>query len=461
MKLSHRRFIAGTRTSIFLAVWLMGGLAFPAFAAEFLAGVGRADITPKEPIWLAGYAGRTKPAEGIDQKLNVKALALKDVSGATTVMVTADTIGTSRGFTDAVAMRLKAKYQLPRERFLFAASHSHNTPVIFGNLTDMYGLSPENLEVVMRYTKHFEDQAVAAAEQAMDSMEPVRLKYAEGNAAFAGNRREFGPAGVKFGINPTGAVEHSVPVLRIEREDGSLKSILLGYACHCTTPGTEYKVSGDWAGYAQEYLEWTYPGTSALFITGCGADANPNPRGSFLFARQHGLALAGSVARVLNEPMREIKGPISAKLADVELPISAPPGKEYYEAMLTNKAPAVIRYAQRHIGMIERREPFMTSYPCPVQVFRFGKDLTMISLGGEVVVDYTHRLRRELPQEKLWVSAYCNDVFAYVPSMRILTEGGYEADFNLIYYGIPYRFAPTVEDTLVKAIKAMVSELAK
>ncbi len=429
-----------------------------AIAAEFHAGLGRADITPQEPIWLAGYAGRNKPSEGVDQKLNVKALALKDASGATTLIVTADTIGASRQFTDAVAARIAGKYQLPRERFLFAASHSHNTPVVYGNLTDMYGLAPEHLAVVKRYRQFFEDQVVVAAEQALSSLEPVRLKFGEGNAGFAGNRREFGPAGVKFGINPTGVVDHAVPVLRIEREDGTLKSILLGYACHCTTPGTEYKVSGDWAGYAQEYLELTYPGTSALFITGCGADANPNPRGSFLYARQHGLALAGSVARVLNEPMREVKGPITAKLANVDLPIGTPPGKAYYEGMLTNKAPAVQRYAQRHIGMIERGEPFMKSYPCPVQVFRFGQDLTMISLGGEVVVDYAHRLRRELPQEKLWVSAYCNDVFAYVPSMRILTEGGYEADFNLIYYGIPYRFAPQVEDVLVKAIKGMVQQ---
>lgn len=446
---------------IFAPVLLMLCLTISALAAEFQAGIGRADITPQEPIWLAGYAGRNKPSEGVDLKLNVKALALKDSAGAITLIVTADTIGPSRIFTDAVAARLAQKFKLPRERFLFAASHSHNTPVIYGNLTDMYGLTDENLATVKRYTKFFEDQTVVAAEQAMAKLEPVRLKFGQGDAGFAGNRREFGPNGVKFGINPNGLVDHSVPVLRVEGEEGSLKAIVMGYACHCTTPGTEYKVSSDWAGYAEQYLEQNYPGMMALFITGCGADANPNPRGSFLYARQHGLALAGSVARVLNEPMRDIKGPITAKFTHVDLPIGTPPGKEYYQAMLTNKAAAVQRYAQRHIGMVERGEPLMKSYPCPIQVFRFGNTLTMVSLGGEVVVDYAYRLRRELPDEPLWVSSYCNDVFAYVPSMRILTEGGYEADFNLIYYGIPYRFAPQVEDTLVKAVKTLVGEAAK
>lgn len=433
-------------------------LAVAAVAQEYQAGVGRADITPKEPIRLAGYASRNKPSEGIDLKLNVKALALKDSAGAITLILTADAIGVSRQFTETIAAKLNQKYKIPRERILLAASHSHNTPVGYGNLTDMYGLEGEELAVVKRYSEYFEAQALAAADQAIKNLEPAKLKYGIGDAGFAGNRRQFGPKGVNFGINPDGLVDHSVPVLRVERKDGSLKVVLVGYACHCTTPGATYLVSSDWAGYAQQYLEQTYEGATAMFITGCGADANPNPRGSYLLARQHGLELAGSTARVLNEPMVEVEGPITALFKTVDLPIGKPPGKEYYQNMLTNKAGAVQRYAKRHIAMLEKGEKLMTSYPCPIQVFRFGNGLTMVSLGGEVVVDYAYRLRRELPDEMLWVSAYCNDVFAYVPSMRILTEGGYEADFNLIYYGIPYRFEPKLEDTLVNAVKELVQK---
>jgi neutral ceramidase len=430
-------------------------------AQEFSAGVGRADITPPEPIRLAGYASRTKPSEGIEQKLHVKALALQDASKAVTLIITADTIGTPRWFNDELAKRLEQELKIPRERFLFACSHSHSTPVIHGCLTDMYGLEGKEAQVVEAYTKMFLEKSMEAARAAVKAIAPAKLSHGRGSAGFAVNRRQFGPKGVGFGINPTGPVDNEVPVLRVDNPDGSLKAVLLGYACHCTTPGADYKVCGDWAGYTQEYLELTYPNAQAMVVIGCGGDANPNPRTGHLFCRQHGLALAGSVARVLNDPMRPVSGLISGAFDRVDLPIDKLPPKEEFEKKAADKTPAVARFGKRFADMLGRGEEPIKSYACPVQVLRFGKELTMVAIGGEVVVDYSFRLKRELPEERLWVAGYCNDVFAYVPSMRILTEGGYEAEFNLIYYGIPTRFAPATEEVLVKKAAELVKKTAK
>jgi hypothetical protein len=232
--------------------------------------------------------------------------------------------------------------------------------------------------------------------------------------------------------------------------------VVFGYACHCTTPGATYEVSGDWAGHAQAHLEQAYAGATALFITGCGADANPNPRGSMIFARGHGLQLGGAVARVLSEPMKPVNGAIRGAFARVDLPFDKVPDKAYYEAKLQEKAPAVQRYAKRHLEMLARNEPLMTHYNAPLQVLRFGDTFTLVGISGEVVVDYSHRLRREFPEEALWNAGYCNDVFAYLPSMRILTEGGYEADASIIYYGLPTRFAPAVEDVVIGKVRDLV-----
>jgi hypothetical protein len=432
-----------------------------AHAQEFKAGVGRADISPTEPVWLGGYEGRRSPSTGVEQAINVKALALQDSTGATTLILTADTIGTPRLFAEGIAARIERELHIPRDRFLLACSHSHATPVIWPALMDMYPLDEEQRAALSRYADYFEDQALQAAWNAVTDLQPARLQLSRSEAGFAVNRRAFGPKGVGFGVNPTGLVDHEVPVLRVLGEKDALKAVVLGYACHCTTLGPDMlKVCGDWATYAQDYLEEAYPGATAFFITGCGADANPNPRTGVPLARQHGLELAGAVSRALKQPPISIGGPITTAFERVELPISTPPTKEEFQAKLTDKRGAVVRHAQRHIAMIEHGEKLMSSYPCPVQVLRFGKDLTLVALGGEVVVDYAYRLRRELPTERLWVSAYCNDVFAYVPSMRILTEGGYEAEFNLIYYGLPARFAPEVEDTLVKKVIELTKRTA-
>ena len=430
-------------------------------AQDFRAGVARADITPDGPIRLAGYAGRNKPSERVDQHLFVKCLALEDDTGARTLIVTADTLGTPRWFNDELAARIERELKIPRERFLFACSHSHSTPIIHGSTATMYGLGEKEAADVEAYTKMFLQKSFDVADAAMKNLQPAKLSFGRGEAGFAANRRQFGPKGVGFGVNPNGAVDREVPVLRIAGKDGVMQAVVFGYACHCTTPGATYEVSGDWAGYAQANLEQTWPGATALFITGCGADANPEPRGTMAFARAHGLHLAGAVARVLSEPMRPVRGPIRAAFTRADLPLEKTPDREYYEAKLKDKAPATQRYAQHHLDLIAKGEKLMTSYSAPFQVLHFGDAFTFIGISGETCVDYALRLKRELPDERLWVASYCNDIFAYLPSMRILIEGGYEADFNLIYYGFPTRFAPAVEDTVVKTVRELIKATAR
>ena len=93
-----------------------------------------------------------------------------------------------------------------------------------------------------------------------------------------------------------------------------------------------------------------------------------------------------------------------------------------------------------------------TSQKMPVQVWRFGNDLTLVTLGGEVVVDYALRLRRDHPDDHVWPVGYANDVFGYVPSRRVLDEGGYEGGGALLYYGRPGPFDASVEDRIFAAL---------
>ena len=60
-------------------------------------------------------------------------------------------------------------------------------------------------------------------------------------------------------------------------------------------------------------------------------------------------------------------------------------------------------------------EPFPEKFPFPIQIWRFGKDLTLVALSGEVVVDYALRLKKELGADRTWVVAYANEVPATFP----------------------------------------------
>ena len=92
----------------------------------------------------------------------------------------------------------------------------------------------------------------------------------------------------------------------------------------------------------------------------------------------------------------------------------------------------------------------------PVQTWTFGDDLTMVFLGGEVVSEYSLRLRRELDASRLWVNAHSNSVPCYVPSQRMFAEGGYEVGGSMDYYGWPTRLAVGTEDRVIAAVRELV-----
>lgn len=434
---------------------------FGAPKTEWKAGAAAVVITPKQPVWLSGYASRKKPAEGAAQDLYAKALALEDRRGNRTVIVTSDLLGFVRSISEAIAERAAQHYSLKRERLLLTSSHTHSGPVIRESLSGMYDLTPQQTEAIQNYTEHLKEQVVEVIGAALKDLSPARLSFGRGEAGFATNRRAKREKGVVIADNPQGPVDREVPLLKVERADGSLRAVLFSYACHNTTLGGEfYRYHGDYAGEAQAAFERAHPGAIALFMMGTGGDANPSPRGTLELARQHGQSLSAALDMALAGSVREIRGPIKATFDRVPLPFAPLPSREEWQKR-TTEGDNVFR--QRHarimLAALDKNGSLPTHYAYPIQVLQLGRDLTLVALAGEVVVDYGLRLKREFGADKLWTVAYANDVFAYVASKRVLEEGGYEADTSMIYYGQPNRWAPEVEDIVVRKVHQLVKKV--
>ncbi|MFO0788396.1 MAG: hypothetical protein U0805_02995, partial [Pirellulales bacterium] len=107
----------------------------------------------------------------------------------------------------------------------------------------------------------------------------------------------------------------------------------------------------------------------------------------------------------------------------------------------------------------DRNGGLSQSYPFPMQAWKLGDDLTWIFLGGESVVDYSLRLKAELGPGKTWVSAYANDVMAYIPSRRVLNEGGYEGGLSRFYYGLPAPWGNKVEELVIEKAHDLATEV--
>jgi neutral ceramidase len=326
--------------------------------SSWLAGAASLDITPERSLWMAGFARRTQPSQGVALPLRAKALALQHRDGRPVVLVTVDLLGVTARLTDRVAAELQRLHGVRRAEILFNASHTHCGPVVDEQLSVAYDLAPAQWDDVRAYTAQLESKLVAVAGEALTRLRPARIGYARGEASFAANRR------VTF--TPAGPVDHGVPVLRVDGAGREPLAIVFGYACHNTTLQDGFvQYHGDYAGVAQAALELRHPGTTALFVAGCGADANPKPRGTVELVQAHGTELADAVDHVLPATV-----PVTHQLATaygtVALPFVDGAARERWHAQLDIEPVYLRRHAALMQAAIARdgRLPASQHDPC-------------------------------------------------------------------------------------------------
>jgi neutral ceramidase len=428
-------------------------------AATWKAGTAKADITPKKPIWMAGYGGRTKPSEGVLHPLWVKALALEDAQGHRAVIIGTDTLGMTASIYANLKARLAKAHNLAPAQIMLNASHTHTGPVLRGGLYDIYPLNAERIKRIEEYSARMEDAIVRITGEALKNLEPVTLKHGIGITRFGVNRRENKPYSAVpklIAANALkGPIDHDVPVLAIYR-GLELKAVVFGYACHSTTLGIQ-KFSGDYSGFTQIALEKSHPGALALFSAGCGADINPLPRRVVHLAERYGLMLAAAVEEVLLQKMLPLEPKLSTRIKTIPLEYGALPEPAALAAAAKNQKSYRGRWAARMLKL-QATGKLPKSYPYPMQCWRVG-NLTWLTMGGEVVVDFSLKFKKQFGA-RTWVTSYCNDVMAYIPTLRVLTEGGYEGQSSMAVYGLPAdRWKPNVEDLVTAAAKDLVKNV--
>src|SRR5882724_11827907 len=419
MNLSRSRF----------TLLLILGLSLPGEiqGAESLwkAGVARANITPEQPLWLAGYATREKSAEGKLMDLWIKVLALEDAEGHRAIILTSDTLGIPQSIYQSVCDMVQKRFKLLPDQIILSASHTHCGPVLRGALLDMYPLDAKQLLLIEKYSADLETKIVETIGEALAELMPARLVARQGSTGFAVNRRNNLEGNVPKLIEQgalKGPTDHAVPVLAVYVPDGKLKAVLFGYACHNTVMSFD-QWSGDYAGFAQLTLEKSHPESTAMFFMGCGGDQNPLPRRKLELAERYGNMLAAAVEETLLSPGLALPPQLRTSMEMVTLDLGEAPGEKDLEKTSLEKPSSHQRWAARLLAQLKAGKPFIRSYPFPIQAWRFGGTQLLITLGGEPVVDYALKFKQEFGAQT-WVAGYCNDVMTYIPSQRVLKEIG-------------------------------------
>jgi putative membrane-bound dehydrogenase-like protein len=425
----------------------------PSLAAEnsaevYAVGVARTDITPSYPVRLSGFGFRRTESEGVTQRVWAKALAIGTDDQGPAVLITVDNLGVPARLVNELAARLIQKPTLTRSRLAVTATHTHTAPTLTGVAPTLFGepIPREHQERIDRYTAELTDKLEQVALAALADRKPARLTWGIGTVDFAVNRRTKG-----------GPVDHDLPVLVARDPHNKIRAVYVGYACHCVTLSNN-KISGDWAGYAQQQIEDAYPGAVALVSIGCGADSNPNSGvtgDKVEVAARQGAEIAAEVKRLLAGYLAPVTGPLTVNRRAIELPLDALPTRAQWEERAERKG-AVGYHARVQLARLDRGEALRTHISYPVQTWTFGDALALVFLPGEVVVDYSRRLKRELDGRRLWINAYANDAPAYIPSERVLKEGGYEGGGAMIYYDLPVPFRHGLEQRIVGIVHDLV-----
>ena len=434
--------------------------------ASWKAGIAKADITPKTSMWMAGYGNRDHPAEGTLHNLWIRVLALQDANGHVGIVLTSDTLGISQTIYNNTCESLSERFDLEPDQIMLHSSHTHSGPVLRGALHDIYPLDAEQLELIAEYSSQLEKQIVESVGDALANMVPAKVSGGQGMATFAVNRRNNREGNVpqlrQDGLLK-GPVDHDVPVLAVRNADNELLAVVFGYACHNTNLSW-YQWSGDYAGFAQYALEDVYPDALAMFYMGCGADQNPIPRRTLELARGYGLRLAAAVERVLAEPMQEFDAELQTELELVTLNLGKEPTREELAALAAAGNSYRNRWAARLLKELKSGKSLERTYPYPLQVWKLGKKQLWITMGGEVVVDYALAFKQQYGKDA-WIAGYCNDVMAYIPSLRVLDEdkppnSGYEGNTSMMVYGrAAFRWADDVEDLIASTVGRLVKRL--
>jgi len=424
-------------------------------AAGWQAGVATVDISPRESIWLAGYAARTKPSESVRMPIHAKALALRDESGAISVVVTLDLVGIRRELVEPIAERAGRDLQIARERILFNASHTHSAPVA-GDPAVYEPYMGAYLEAqkpaIARYTEALPNLIYSAIAKAAGDLRPVTLWFEQGYAGFAVNRRRVGRRELP------GPVDHDVPVLAVKTEDRRYLAILFGYACHNTVMD-DYTVHGDYAGYAQHALEARFPGATALFVQGGGADANPLPRRRLEDLERYGTILADAVEDTIKAPMKPLTGMIRAAIETTQVTFEGPFDRARWKAEAASPTKPVALHGQRMLAILDRGGTIPESRPYMVQAWQFESGMTLLALAGELTVDYALRFKAQYGPDTTWIAGYSNDVFGYIPSLRIWKEGGYEGGESFRFSIFPGRFTSDIEDRVTGGVERVMTKV--
>jgi neutral ceramidase len=422
-------------------------------------GCAKVDITPTKPMVMGGYGNRLEKSTATHDSLFARAIYLYDGTDSALIIV-CDLVAVGDDLTEILRTDLSQKVGVKKSNIMIAATHTHAGPAAVRNLLD-----PE-------YTALLQDMVCKAGENARASKQHVSLKLLRaGVEGVSQNRRD-----------PEGPIEESLDLIVAANLQGQTVSTIVAFACHPTI--MEYdnlSFSADFPGVAISLIEKNFGGIG-VFIQGMCGDINPtwhahtwesveingNIVGSAALAAAYKSRALGSdrfgvnLSWGIDTPQKEIAGSviefegITVRSEFLTLIRQRPENVEEDKdeiAELENKIRLDSSLATRKIYQPRltflKAKRYAWTHPNPryqagsdnleIQAIRLSKDLVLLALPGEYLVEVGEHIRNKSPFKNTILIGYANGYFDYFPLQKDFKVHGYEVGRSIYGEGATER----------------------
>lgn len=408
------------------------------------AGVCETNITPPPDLWMAGYAYRSTPAQGIHDELFARAIVFDD-GYVRSGIVAMDLIGLDQELVVRIRQDVSEKTGIPGSALLLNATHTHGGPAT-QTFRTMGPTDPVYREIVVR-------KIVGVVKKAAEGLRPARLAYGVSPCQIGVNRRHTYPDGrAVLGYNYAGPVAPTVQALRVEDSTGIPFALLFLHACHpVVLGGSNLQITADWCGYACRFIQEASKGAVMPFLLqGCCGNINPIRSGTFAAAELSGQEVGRAALTAMENasPIEETR--LACQESVLSLPQLLPDG-EYeeraiadYERLLTqakgeNAAYGRVLFLEGRLDCarerlaVARTQDSALIQNFAIQHLRIG-GAHFLGLPGEMFVQYQNDFSEQCPAP-VFSAAFSNGCHGYVPTAADYPYGGYEVGDAFHYYG--------------------------
>jgi hypothetical protein len=152
--------------------------------------------------------------------------------------------------------------------------------------------------------------------------------------------------------------------------------------------------------------------------------------------------------------MRKLNPILITTYNEIDIPFDDIPTHEELVSMKEELKTYQKTWAENLLNELEAGKTLPTSYPYPVEMWQLGSQ-TIVSLGGELLVNYPIRLKSILGNDII-VMGYSNDLMGYIPGEEVLSEGRYEGESSRMVYGLPATWKTGIEEKIIGEVKNQV-----